>query len=88
MVAGSILDMVDRVRDYVPSYRLKADPVFERGLFGCPGGPSGAGYCLARVPSAEDYFPPYAGNLYIMTATATRVGEAIARSLNERRVAT
>ena len=38
---------------------------------------------LLEVEGSGDYLPPYAGNLDIMTAAATRVGEEIARSLLE-----
>ena len=38
---------------------------------------------LIEVEGAADYFPPYAGNLDIMTAAATRVGESIAGHLAE-----
>ena len=81
-VAKSILDMVDQVRDYVPGYRLKSDPVFDTGPYATPGGPVPARViALLEVEGAADYFPPYAGNLDIMTAAATRVGEAVARSI-------
>jgi len=84
VVAKSILDMVDQVADYVPGYRLKSDPVFDEGPYGTPGGMVPARViALLEVEGAADYFPPYAGNLDIMTAAATRVGEAIGRNLAE-----
>jgi acetaldehyde dehydrogenase len=83
-VAKSILDMVDHVNDYVPGYRLKTDPVFDQGPYATPGGPVPARViALLEVEGAADYFPPYAGNLDIMTAAATRVGEAVAHSMME-----
>jgi acetaldehyde dehydrogenase len=78
-VAESILAVVDEVSRYVPGYRLKADPVFEHDVFGTPGGVVPARVvALLEVEGAGDYFPPYAGNLDIMTASAVRVGEAMA----------
>jgi acetaldehyde dehydrogenase len=81
-VANSIVEMVEQVSEYVPGYRLKNPPVFEEDLFHTPGGDVKARVvALLEVEGAGDYFPPYAGNLDIMTASAVRVGEAIARSM-------
>ena len=82
VVAKSITDMVERVSDYVPGYRMKSDPVFDEGPYSTPGGEVPARViALLEVEGAADYFPTYAGNLDIMTAAATRVGEAIADSM-------
>lgn len=82
-VAASIFAMVEEVAGYVPGYRLKADPVFEEDVFGTPGGVVPARVVvLLEVEGAGDYFPPYAGNLDIMTASAVRVGEALAQELS------
>ncbi len=81
-VADSILSMVDEVSNYVPGYRLKSDPVFDEDLFRTPGGDVKARVVvLLEVEGAGDYFPPYAGNLDIMTASAVKVGEAMAQSI-------
>ncbi len=81
-VAASILDVVAEVAAYVPGYRLKAEPVFEEDTYRTPGGTVSARVVtLLEVEGAGDYFPPYAGNLDIMTASAVRVGEAMASAL-------
>ena len=75
-IATAILKRVDEVAQYVPGYRIKSEPQFD--------GPSDVNGGMARVAvfieveGAGDFFPPYAGNLDIMTAAAVRVGEAIA----------
>jgi len=77
-IATAILKRVDEVAQYVPGYRIKSEPQFD--------GPSDVNGGQARVAvfieveGAGDFFPPYAGNLDIMTAAAVRVGEAIAAS--------
>lgn len=76
-VVASVRDMVAEVKQYVPGYRLKADPQIETDVFGTPGGVVPARVViLLEVEGAGDYFPPYAGNLDIMTAAAVRVAEA------------
>ena len=79
LVAKSILEMVEQVREYVPGYRLKSAPVFDEGSFATPGGVVSARViALLEVEGAADFLPAYAGNLDIMTAAAVRVGEALA----------
>ena len=63
----------------MPGYRLRSDPQFDEvedlrrvAVF-------------IEVEGAGDYLPPYAGNLDIMTASAAKVGEEIARDLLEQR---
>ena len=76
-VIDSIHEMVAEVASYVPGYRLKSDARIETDVYGTPGGVCPARVvALLEVEGAGDYFPPYAGNLDIMTASAVRVGEA------------
>ena len=69
-VAASIEAMVAEVAVYVPGYRLTTEPVFDDGRLSV----------FLEVTGAGDFLPPYAGNLDIMTAAATRVGEELARA--------
>lgn len=79
-VARSIEEMVAEVASYVPGYRLKSPPLFDDGPFETPGGRAATRVTvLLEVEGAGDYLPTYAGNLDIMTASAVRVGETIAR---------
>ena len=76
LVAAAITQRVAEVADYVPGYRMRGEPQFD--------GASDVNGSMARVAvfleveGAGDFFPPYAGNLDIMTAAATRVGEVLA----------
>ncbi|MFZ9885890.1 MAG: acetaldehyde dehydrogenase (acetylating) [Myxococcota bacterium] len=82
-LTGAIEDVVASVQRYVPGYRLKAPPVFERfergGVF-MPGRGLVEGRkvtVLLEVEGAGDYLPRYAGNLDIMTSAAMAVGERL-----------
>jgi acetaldehyde dehydrogenase len=77
-VAESVADMVTEVRGYVPGYSLRADPQFEDPRPAWNGMARVA--VLLEVRGNGDYLPPYAGNLDIMTAAATRVGQMFAAS--------
>ncbi|MEZ4333695.1 MAG: acetaldehyde dehydrogenase (acetylating) [Myxococcota bacterium] len=74
-VAASIAERVREVQSYVPGYRLAAEPQFDE-----IGGRRRVAV-FVEVEGAGDYLPPYAGNLDIMTAAATKVGEEVARRL-------
>ena len=75
-IVKSIHDMVAEVQNYVPGYRLRAEPQFDvmdNGIHRVA--------TFVEVEGAGDFLPPYAGNLDIMTAAATKVGDEIARHL-------
>jgi acetaldehyde dehydrogenase len=78
-VADSVNEMAQAVSAYVPGYRLRAEPQFDAASKATNGWARVA--ILLDVEGAGDTFPPYAGNLDIMTAAATRVGERIAEHL-------
>ena len=78
-VVQSIRDMVAEVQAYVPGYRLLNEPQFDE-----PSLVNGGNHVVTtfvEVEGAGDYLPPYAGNLDIMTAAATKVGEEIAKEV-------
>ena len=85
-ILASVKEMEQTVQAYVPGYRLKAEPVIETDSYNTPGGvvPARA-VILLEVEGAGDYFPPYAGNLDIMTAAAVGVAEAAAAGGEGRR---
>ncbi|MFF8375953.1 acetaldehyde dehydrogenase (acetylating) [Streptomyces sp. NPDC015661] len=78
-IALSVKEIAEQVASYVPGYRLRAEPQFDD--------PSPENGGMARVAifleveGAGDYLPPYAGNLDIMTAAATKVGEEFAKAI-------
>jgi acetaldehyde dehydrogenase len=74
VITKSVEDRVAEIASYVPGYRLLDEPQFDLvgdqlrvGIF-------------VEIEGAGDYLPAYAGNLDIMTAAATRVGEELAGS--------
>ena len=71
-IGASIVDMVSEVQQYVPGYRLRSEPQFDPpGVFGDLGRVA----IFLEVEGAGDFLPSYSGNLDIMTAAATKVGE-------------
>jgi acetaldehyde/propanal dehydrogenase len=74
-IEESVHAMVAEVQQYVPGYRLKNGPVFDGNRV----------TTFIEVEGLGDYLPKYAGNLDIMTASATRTAEMIAREIQAGR---
>jgi acetaldehyde dehydrogenase len=75
-ITGSIVTMVGEVAQYVPGYVLRVEPQFDDPR---PEWNDHARVAVfLEVRGHGDYLPPWAGNLDIMTAAATRVGELLA----------
>lgn len=75
VVQGAIMDMVEKVKAYVPGYKLRQSPIFDGNRV----------TIFVEIEGAGDYFPTYAGNLDIMTAAAVRVGEDFAQAMLKKR---
>lgn len=67
-IRESIEAMISTVQKYVPGYRLRVPPQFDDHRV----------TTIIEVEGAGDFLPRYAGNLDIMTAAATAVGEELA----------
>ena len=78
-IVASINDVVAQVQSYVPGYRLLNEPQFDEPSLNSGG--RAVVTTFVEVEGAGDFLPPYAGNLDIMTAAATKVGEEIAREM-------
>ncbi|GLW11730.1 acetaldehyde dehydrogenase 2 [Microtetraspora sp. NBRC 13810] len=81
-VTRAVGDMAERVRGYVPGYRLKQAIQFDRltGAYVPALGRAFTGTKVSvylEVSGAGHYLPEYAGNLDIMTSAALRTAERI-----------
>lgn len=87
-IEAAVNEMVDKVRAYVPGYRLKQTVQFEKLDESCPLNIPGVGQVsglktsiFIEVEGAAHYLPAYAGNLDIMTSAALATGEKLAEKL-------
>jgi acetaldehyde dehydrogenase len=88
-IAESIHNVVAKVAEYVPGYRLVKEPIVEEQHVRIPGFGEFDGMkvtAFLEVEGAGHYLPKYAGNLDIMTSAALRMGEEIARHLEKQAV--
>jgi len=70
-ITESLMEMISKVEQYVPGYKLVNGPVFEGNKVGV----------FMEVAGLGDYLPTYAGNLDIMTAAACRTAEMYAEKI-------
>ncbi|MDN4175513.1 acetaldehyde dehydrogenase (acetylating) [Nocardioides sp. SOB77] len=78
-IVQSVFAMEKAVQEYVPGYRLLQEPQVDEPSAATQGQVKVS--IFVEVEGAGDYLPPYSGNLDIMTAAATQVGDNIARSV-------
>ena len=74
-ILESIHVMVERVREYVPGYHLRAEVQFDHARDLWQG--MARVFVPIEVKGRGDYLPDYAGNLDIITAAAARVGDIL-----------
>jgi acetaldehyde dehydrogenase len=93
-IEKSVIAMVEKVKTYVPGYRLKQKVQFERFGSNNPIAIPGVGTfegvktsVFLEVEGAAHYLPAYAGNLDIMTSAALATGEKMAMRKREERAA-
>ncbi|HUH68309.1 MAG TPA: acetaldehyde dehydrogenase (acetylating), partial [Mycobacterium sp.] len=89
-IETDVLAMVDKIRTYVPGYRLKQSIQFETFSAANPLWIPETGKFIGtrvtvflEVAGAAHYLPAYAGNLDIMTSAAKATAERIATNLTE-----
>lgn len=75
-IRTAVSDVVSKIRQYVPGYRLTVPPVFEAGRL----------VTSIEVTGRGDFLPPYSGNLDIITSAAVHIAEAYAAKRPGRRL--
>ncbi len=77
-IHDSVMAMAEKIKSYVPGYRITVEPFLDGDHFTT---------CI-EVTGAGDYLAPYSGNLDIITAAAVNVAERYAETLSKERMAT
>jgi acetaldehyde dehydrogenase (acetylating) len=77
-VYESVMAMAEKIKSYVPGYKITVEPFLDGGHFTT---------CI-EVTGAGDYLASYSGNLDIITAAAVNVAERYAETLLKERMAT
>ncbi|MCI9176327.1 MAG: acetaldehyde dehydrogenase (acetylating) [Lachnospiraceae bacterium] len=68
-IQESVRKMVEKVREYVPGYKLRTPPMIDGNRV----------TVIVEVEGAGDFLPKYSGNLDIINAAAIEVAEKIAK---------
>lgn len=74
-LTASIMEMRDRVREYVPGYTYTSEPQYDPARDTWNGMARVA--VFIEVVGQGDYLPDYAGNLDIITAAAAKIGDVL-----------
>ena len=74
LLKSRIASVVNRIKEYVPGYRLTLGPIFENGRV----------TIMNEVEGSGDYLPKYAGNLDIINCAAITVAEEYAKRKLEK----
>lgn len=71
VINGAVDEMLRKLQEYVPGYRLKIPPIFDEEKV----------TIVTEVEGAGDFLPTYSGNLDIETSAAVAVGDRIAAKM-------
>ena len=67
-VSQAIHEMVVKIQQYVPGYKIILDPIYNNSVLSV----------MSQVTGKGDYLPPYSGNLDIITSAAVAMAEKYA----------
>jgi len=68
-ITKAVFDMEQKIRQYVPEYKIITPPTYENGRVAT----------TLQCTGLGDYLPPYSGNLDIITCAALKVAESYAK---------
>lgn len=68
-ISATVQETEQRIREYVPGYKVVLGPIYENGRV----------TVSVEVVGSGDYLPEYAGNLDIITCAAVRIAETYAK---------
>jgi acetaldehyde dehydrogenase len=71
LITEAIHKMVEKIKEYVPGYRVRMEPIMQDDVV----------TCIIEVEGLGDYLPVYSGNLDIITSAAVKVAEIYAKKV-------
>jgi len=71
-IEKAVLEMVEKIKTYVPGYNLAMGPIYNNGIL----------ILTIRVQGLGDYLPKYAGNLDIINSAAIAVAEEFSKNIH------
>lgn len=68
-ISGAVHQMEERIKEYVPGYKVIVGPIYENGRV----------TTILEVTGSGDFLPKYSGNLDIITCAAIKMAETYAK---------